>query len=182
MMLMGIHGDGTFCYTRMMRQLGFNELTGEIPERFLKEASGESCKEPSSARAAQSSGDIIAHRDEEVYDQPTIDIQKTQKVQRAKPVAATCSGDIIGHSSPIRSADLDWSLKGRVIDKRTGTVLDYANPDGNMLLENPGQFGAYRNSGDIIANSDFRYETERNMFQSKRQARGADRGLANNIY
>ena len=106
----------------------------------------------------------------------------TQKVGRVKPVAATCSGDIIGHSSPIRSADLDWSLKGRVIDKRTGTVLDYTNPDGNPLHDNPGQFGAYRNSGDIIANSDFRYETERNMFQSKRPGRGAGRSLENNIY
>ena len=164
----------------MMRTLGFTELTGIIPAWILAEASGEGTKVPSTATAAGCSGDIIAHRDEEGFDFATIDLREADQPARSRPLAATTSGDIIGHSSPIRSADLDWSLKGRVIDKKTGTVLEYSNPEGNPIHDQPAKYGAYRNSGDIIANTDFRHETERKMFYSKKPGRSY--GAPSQIY
>jgi hypothetical protein len=156
MMLLGIDGSGLYFYQRMMRSLGFTELTGDLPAPLAPMQS--------SARAAGTSGDIIAHRDDTDFECTPVRGGSTA----VRAVAATTSGDIIGHTSPIRSADLAWDMKGRIFDNKTGTVLEYTNTDACSLGAAPGKYSSYRNSGDIIANRDYRLEAQRKMWDTKR--------------
>jgi len=161
MMLLGIGGDGLFSYQGMMRALGFVDIIG--PSSVLSKQGG------SNARAAGTSGDIIAHRDDTEFETTApIPAGRVSRSRGAATVAATTSGDIIGHTSPIRSADLAWDMKGRVFSNKDGTVLDYANANYNCVHDAPGKFNSYRNNGDIIANTDYRMEGQRKLFDTKR--------------
>jgi len=159
MMLLGVDGSGQFFYQRMMRSLGFTELTGALP--------AEKAAMQSSARAAGTSGDIISHRDDTDFE--LVGVKTPGSTPSVQAVAATTSGDIIGHTSPIRSADLAWDMKGRVFDNQTGTVLEYSTQDFSSVHDQPGKYSSYRNSGDIIANTDFRIESQRKLWDTKRQ-------------
>lgn len=133
------------------------------------------------ARAAGTSGDIIAHRDDDDFEMaPTMSAPPVAaSVKVGSNVAASTSGDIIGHSTPIRSADLAWSMKGRVNPGgKTGSVLNYANADFNAVHDMPARYSPYRNGGDIIANQDFRHDAERKMFQTRRQPSRGSGGTA----
>jgi len=156
MLLLGMGGSGLFSYQRMMRSVGFSNITGELPQPAVQA--------PSTARAAGTSGDIIAHRDESEYESSAA---TPVMIRGVGTTAQSSSGDIIGHTSPIRSADLAWDMKGRVVDGKVGTLLEYPNTGYNCVHETPKRYSAYRNAGDIIANTDFKMENERKMFQSK---------------
>merc|ERR1712046_50783 len=101
------------------------------------------------SRAKGTSGDIIAHRDDDMFET----LEEVRR-ERTTAVAATTSGDIIGHTSPLRSADLAWESKGRVGPDGSGNVLGYSHPAINPLRENPTAYSRYRTAGDIIGNMD----------------------------
>jgi len=163
MMLLGIGGSGLFYYDRVLRALDFKE---GLPQPQAAPSAA------STARAAGTSGDIIGHRDGSHYEEaPSPAAMTGNQARTARALAASTSGDIVGHTSPIRSADLAWDMKGRVgPGGKAGSALEYGNAGFNCVHEKPGSYSAYRNAGDIIANTDFRMEAERKMFPSLRKS------------
>jgi len=141
-MLLGADPSGLVMCTPLFRALGL--------ELGSPEAKGE--HQPlriTPSRAKGTNGDIIAHRDDDQFESV-----EASRSERTNAMAATTSGDIIGHTSPLRSADVAWTCKGRVMPDGSGSVLAYSHPDINTVHEHPQRYSRYRNAGDIIANAD----------------------------
>jgi hypothetical protein len=140
-MLLGADEVGIIWYGPLFRTLGLTE--SDFPPQM------QSQPRAVASRAKGTSGDIIAHRDDNMFES-----MDPIRRERITAVAATTSGDIIGHLSPIRSADLAWDVKGRVGTRGCGSVLAYAHPAINPVRENPEAYSAYKCAGDIIGNTD----------------------------
>jgi len=143
-MLLGADEVGIIWYVPLFRALGLDLSTGSPPPMR-----GQPITRALPSRAKGTSGDIIAHRDDNMFE--SLDPVRRE---RTTAVAATTSGDIIGHTSPMRSADLAWDVKGRIGQNAHGSVLAYSHPSINSVREDPAKFSAYKCAGDIIGNTD----------------------------
>eukprot|EP00656_Telonema_subtile_P024782 TRINITY_DN26949_c0_g1_i1.p1 TRINITY_DN26949_c0_g1~~TRINITY_DN26949_c0_g1_i1.p1 ORF type:complete len:277 (+),score=45.14 TRINITY_DN26949_c0_g1_i1:19-849(+) len=145
-MLLGSGGSGLVVYGSVFRALG-HEGCG----RGCAVADEHPVFRQLQSRAKGTSGDIIAHRDNDDFE--------ASEVQRpgSYAMAATTSGDIIGHTSPTRSAEVDWSSKGRIMPDGSGSVLEYSHPSITTVHEHTARYSGYRNAGDIIGQTDDAY-------------------------